>query len=166
MDQHRDLPAIERDLNQALVTFNMSRGVLNSKLSVFAAREGAEDRLINMADAYGPEHVLDVMRENPSLAGLPRAATSAEIAELREPLTAAYNNAHTVSKLNSEKQNKLREADPTLPKAVMVNGRPMVYDPERNVALWMDTGEEEDMDHEVIEPSTEQDDEEEQERGM
>ncbi|WP_414463290.1 hypothetical protein [Hyphomicrobium sp. DY-1] len=166
MKQDRDLTAIERDLNRALIAFNMSRGVLSAKLSNFAAREGAEDRLINMADEYGPEHVLDVMRDNPALLELARAASPTEIEELRKSLTAAYASSHDVSKLNSEKQMKLREADPTLPKAVMVNGRPMVYDPERNVAYWMDTGEDEDMDHEDVSLEHNYDDEEEEERGM
>jgi hypothetical protein len=159
MSQQRDLKEIERDLTGALIAFNMNRAVLSNKLATFNLREGAEDRLINYADELGVDHVLEVMRDQPFLLDLPRAATAAEIDDLKQALTAAYDNNHKVGLLNSEKQQVLREADPSLPKAVMVGGRPMVFDPEKNLAHWQDTGKSEPMSHEVVKTEQSQDEE-------
>ena len=107
------------------------------------------------------------MRDRPEAFGLPRAEVPS-VEELSKALEYPYTFHDKVGLMNAEKQIVLRESDASLPKVVMVNGRPMVYDPEAGKELRLDTGKTKDMDlaNVVPEHSHDQDKDEEEERGM
>lgn len=147
----RDATTIERELNSARIAFNMSRAVLADKLLDFDAREGTQDRLIYFADAYGTDHVLETMAKDPLALDMTRAASADEVAQLRADLQKAYEDCHRVDRLMAERENLLRQADPTRPKAIIIGGREVEYDGA--TARFRDTDETVPLAHETVHTS-------------
>lgn len=162
MAEDRDMRHIERDLRNARQAFDLNRLVLSNKLVAFEARDGAEDRIINHADEFGVDHTIDTLKNSPEVLDLGRAATEREAEGFRLPLTKAQTQADLVSQYHAEKEDRLQAANPQHQRSVMVNNRPMIYDPEANKAHWQDTGEVEEMSHE---PAHSNEDEQDQDDG-
>lgn len=161
----RDIQTIERELKSARTAFSMSRAVLASKLIHFDAREGAQDRLVYLADAYGVDHALETLATNPAALEFSKAGDPQVVSEFREPLAKAYEECHRVDLLMAERENLLREKDPTRPKGLILDNREMEYDGK--TARFRDTGEQVEIPHEVVatsESAMDDDNEDEHER--
>lgn len=169
MSDKRDIKAVERDLSGAVMAFNVSRANLAATLKSLQLRKASEDRLIGFAEEYGVDHLMKTLRENPQLVDVDRMPTAAELAKVKPQLVAAHDAQARADRYLAEKEDILREQDPSRPKAIMVRGREMVIDLERGIARDVETGREEAIITERVSTkdpslSEEQDDEDEMER--
>lgn len=169
MSTPRDIKAIECDLTGAVMGYNASRINLRNTLRSLHLRARSEDRLLNLVEEFGVDHALKVLAETPEVLDFERAPTLAELAQVKPQLTAAHDAQGRADLLMAEKENLLREKDPSRPKAILVAGRETVVDTTRGVAIDVETGREEALAVEHVHTRDlnldgEQDDE--QEQGM
>ncbi|WP_072373951.1 hypothetical protein [Hyphomicrobium sp. NDB2Meth4] len=140
MNPTAQLTAAERELNAALATFNIARLSLNTTLSGVGAREGASDRLISHTEEYGVDHTLSQLRKNPSTFDLSGPIPEGALAQLKNHLTRARDANEGVDLAMAKREKLATAADPSRPKALMVFGRQVFFDPDAGTAHDRDTG--------------------------
>ena len=158
MPEDREMRHIERDLSNARHAFELCRTVVSNKLAAFAAREGAEDRLINYADEVGVDRAIETLKTAPELLDIGRAATEREAEAFRQPLTKAQTQGDLVSQYHAEKEDRLQAENSHHQRAVNVGTRSMVYDMRTGKAQWQDTGKVEEIAHDDVQPEEDEQD--------